>query len=286
MSVIKTLQNHEHMTELEKNIANYILAQDISNVSSRMLASKLYTSPSKIIRFFQKIGFKGYTDFKEQYINEIMNKNYEIDYNYPFTPNDKTTQLANRLSQLYHQHLHETLQAIDHDSLNKALKLMLSAKEIVIISSGTQASLAKSFQEKMLKIGANVTIESQLDLAYYRICYAKNTLYIIISYSGQTPQTLKLANKIKERHLPIIALTTKGIHPLYQLANVCLYLSTHESLIQNVGNFGTNISTLFLLDLLYAQYFNQDYHNNISKRFDSSSSFQTMRKATHPSIKD
>ena len=286
MSIIKILQNQKNMTELDKNIANYILQQDISNISSRVLASTLYTSPSKIIRFCQKIGFKGYVDFKEHYLNELMNNTYEIDYNYPFTPNDKTKQLANRLNQLYQQHLNETLQTIDHDSLNKALQLMLKAQEIVIISSGTQADLAKSFQEKMIKIGANVIIESQLDLAYYRVCHAKNTLYIIISYSGQTPGTMKIANKIKERNLPIIALTTKGIHPLSQLSDVCLYLSTHESLIQNIGNFGTNISTLYLLDLLYAQYFNQDFNNNISKRVKTSSSYQTQRKAVHPSIKD
>lgn len=289
MSIKSTLLKQDDFTKLEKQIANYFLSEQayITHMTTRSIANALYTTPSKIVRFCQKMGFDGFSDFKSSYMNELQNESVYLDYNFPFHANDKTTQLSSKIGTLYHQHIDEVIHMIDHDSLNQALHLLRNAKSINIISSGVQSNIAKAFQDHMLKIGANVIIEDQFDLAYYRVCNAEpSTVYIVISYSGETPNTLKIVHKINQQKLPIIALTTKGNNTLSSLADVCLYLSTHETLIQNLGHFGTNISTLLILDILYAQYFNQNFQDNLQKRITITSSFQTKRKSNNPLLKD
>jgi len=289
MTIQSILQKQDTFTNLEKQIADYFLNQNfnIQQMTTRQIANELYTTPSKVVRFTQKIGFSGYAEFKKAYLEEIASINQKIDYNFPFDKNDKTLYLGNKMASLYKEHIDQTLSLLTHDTLNLALNLFIRAKEIIIVSSGAQSELSRAFQERMIKIGTNVMVEKEMDLAYYHASHAeKSSLYIIISYSGQTPATLKVANKVHQRQIPMIAITTKGENALSKLATVTLYLSTHETLIENLGHFGTNISTLFLLDMLYSQYFNSNYQENLKKRIDVTSSFQTQRKTNNPVLKD
>jgi len=281
------IKKQTHLTPLEEQIATYFLNVESDLKSTRNVAKNLYTTPSTIVRFCQKLGFKGFNDFKDALINERnLPASSRINYNYPFDSNDKTTHLSHKIGELYHHHIKDTLIDLRHDDLSKALNMISAAQQIIIISSGIQANLASNFQDKMLKIGKDVVIEYSLDHAYFRACHQDHTtLFIIISYSGQTPVTLKVANKIHERHLPLLSITSQSDNELSQLSHLSLFVSTKETLIDNLGHFGMNISLLLLLDILYALYFNQNYESHLENRIEVTKGFQTERKSDHPLLK-
>ena len=58
------LKKQEHMTPVEKKIAAYFIdhGDDIQGQSAHTIAKELYTHPSMITRFCQKMGFQGYSD--------------------------------------------------------------------------------------------------------------------------------------------------------------------------------------------------------------------------------
>ncbi len=91
----------------------------------------------------------------------------------------------------------------------------------------------------MVKIGKNVIIDNRLDMMFYQACYAKqDSVFLFISYSGETETLIRIAHKLKERKLQSIALTSYGGNSLSKLATVTAYhLSTHESLVHNIGNY-------------------------------------------------
>ena len=83
----------------EKTIINFILEkqEQIKDYSTKMIGDETYTAPSTIIRIAHKLGFQGWSDFKEAFLDEViyLNNNFqEIDPNFPFTNQDTMMQIA------------------------------------------------------------------------------------------------------------------------------------------------------------------------------------------------
>lgn len=292
MLIKDILTDTKNFSYIEDLIAQYILKQqnNLNNLSARFIAKEINTAPSTITRFCQKIGYQGFNEFKQAYLNEVdyLSSHFEeINPNYPFEYNDKNITVANKMGQLYHEIINDTLSLISHDSLQASISLIKNAKNIYISSSGVQSDLAKTFKDKMLKIGKNVIIESKQDEAFYRASFCDSeSVFIIISYSGETQVILRVAKKVKERKIPLIAITSYGGNSLSNEANHTLVVSSREKLIQNLGSFSMNLSTLFLLDVLYMNVFNDNFKTNYNKKIQTSKGFEKNRTSSNPLLKD
>lgn len=285
------LHEQESMTFTEKKIADYFLqVQDkIKAQSAHQIASQLYVHPSMITRFCQKLGFQGYNDFQNQYIEEIQYRQTHfqtIDPNYPFAFQDKNVVIANKIGQLYHEIINDTLALISHDQLQKIVNAVLQAKTIYIYSAGVQADLAQTFKDKMIKIGKNVVVEKRMNELFYRASFCQqNCLFVIISYSGEVEAELRGIRKLTERHIPFLAITTYGENSLSKAADFVFWVSTRERMIQNLGDFAFNLSTLLILDILYVNVFNSDYNDHYQKKVSASQEFELFRKSDNALIK-
>lgn len=292
MKIHTLLQEKKNFTPHEIIIADYLLShpKNLNQESTRQIAKKLYISPSTIVRLCQKLDYAGYDEFKQEFLKEyeyqLKNPN-TIDPNYPFDHQDPQMTITYKIGQLYHDITDDVLSLCHHDRLQKAIQMLLKANHIYLFSAGVQNDIACTFKDKMLKIGFNVVIETQCDQAYYRASYCdQNDVFIIISYSGETQITTKITKKLAQRHIPIIAITSYGQNILSHLASCVLYVSTRETLHQNIGNFSMNLSTLLLLDILYANIFNQHYQTHLEERNKIAKEFETVRFSNNPLIKE
>lgn len=292
MLISDRLHEKTNFTNVEINIAEYLLEnQDhIKNQSAHYIANQLYTSPSMITRFCQKIGYQGFNDFKEAYLQEIayLKSHFDtIDPNYPFKYNDKNIVVANKIGSLYHEIIDDTLVLLDHDSLQNAINALKQSQVIYLYSAGVQADLAKTFKDKMLKIGKNVVVETRMNEIFYRALFAdKNDLFIIISYSGEVESLLRGVEKLKERNIPIIAITSYGKNSLSKLASHILYVASKEKLVNNLGSFSMNLATLLLLDILYVNIFNDDFKSHQQQKLTATKGFDLYRKSDNSLIED
>lgn len=285
------LKEKKNMTSGEERIADYFLDKKtlLHKQSSRSIASQLFINPSMITRFCQKLGFHGYTDFLEQYLKEIEYTEshfQDLDPNHPFDDQDKNTVIASKIGQLYHEIVDDTLKLISHDDLQNAINCINKSNIIYVYSAGVQGDVAQTFKDKMLKIGKNVVLETKMNELYYRASYCSlNCSFIILSYSGEIESELRGVKKLKERHIPLLAITSYGDNTLSQYADYVLNVSTRERLKDNLGNFAMNISTMLILDILYVSIFNTDYLKHVERRRSSSQGFDLFRTSKNPNIK-
>ena len=292
MLIEEILKSKKGFSPLEVTLADYFLEHslDIEKQSARFIAKKLYTVPSTIVRFTQKIGYQGYNEFREAYLKEqaYLSSHFEhIDPNFPFDDQDKNIVIANKMGTLYHEIIEDVLTLLDHDQLQAAITLLKNADFIYVFSLGVQLDIAQTFKDKILKIGKNVMTEEKADEMFYRSKYCnEKSVFLLISYSGETETLLRIAKQLKIRHIPLLAITTYGENSLFQYADPILYVSSREKLIENLGSFSMNLSVLFLLDILYANLFNEDRQNHYDKRVDASKSFEQYRTTYNSLLKD
>ena len=290
MLIVEKLHLKESLSDTEECIVDFLLKQgrDIRKYSTRGLAEATYTSPSTIIRLCKKLGFKGYEEFKEQYLKEIQYLDQQagqINVNFPFSKDDNMMKTATKISLLYEETIQDTMSLLQYDSLKKAIALFKCNQNIYIFSAGTAINQAESFREKMLKIGKHVSISNNLNYQLYEAgCLAKGDVAIIISYSGETDKTVQVARECHKRSVPVIAITSFGDNTLSQYATCKLIISTKENMFRNLGDFSTHVSINLILDLLYSCWFLQDYDKNYQRKLEKARTLEKLRKSNNSII--
>ncbi|TDW16522.1 RpiR family transcriptional regulator [Breznakia blatticola] len=290
MLIVEKLKLKNNMSMSEETVADFLmsLAKDVEKYSTRNIAEVTYTSPATVIRLCKKLGFKGFDDFKIQYLKEIdyLDQQYgKIDVNFPFSKNDSIMKMTNKMVSLYEETIRDTFSLMKHDVIKNASNLMKHSNAIHIFSSGTTLNQAECFKEKMLKIGKQVIISNNLNYQLYEAnCIQQGDIAIIISYSGETKNIVNIAKSCKQRGIPIIAITSFGENTLSQISFCKLIISTKESLFKNIGDFSIHLSVNLILDVLYSSYFLLDYDTNYQSKLASARLLENLRSSSNPII--
>lgn len=270
-------------TESEEEIVRYFLEQKdgIAKKSTREISKLLYCSPSSIVRLCQKIGYSGFEEFKQHYIEELkyLNTHFiEVDPNSPFHENDNIQSIAHKMTKLYHEIIDDTLSLMSHDQLRKALNILKRSHNIYIVTTSSHTNISHTFKDKMSRIGKHVSVFQNMDEAYYETCYLNpgEVCFILISYTGETRQCIKMAKKLNERKIEFITITSYGTNTLSSLSQNILYVSTREKIRDNLGAYSMSLSTLYLLDIIYSLYFSLDYHENREKRIEIAKEYELL----------
>ena len=261
-------------THAEVEIAHYILnhGEDVLNLSIKELAKRTYTSPATIVRLCRKLGLEGYNDFKIKYSAELqytLTKTKRIDVNFPFGPEDNYPQIAYKLGTMSREVIEDTIKLIDFDELRQAIELMNQHESIDIYGNGNSMLEALSFQHKMTRIGRNVNIRTlegeQIFLAYNS---TPDHLAMILSYSGETAEIIRIAQTLKEKGTKMIVITSLGDNQLSHYGDVILRVGSREKIFTKIAPFASNLSMDYILNLIFSCIFQRDYNRNLEKKIN------------------
>lgn len=290
MLIKDQLREKNNMSNNEKNVANYLLKADenIEKDTVRTVAEKTYTSPSTIIRLCHKLGFTGFSDFKNKFLNEVKYFNLQfqnVDVNFPFKREDTAREVMSKITDLYIETIKDTEKVVDMRTLLRCRKICSESKEIHIFSYGTYLNQAYSFKEKMMKIGKKVAISSNLNYQLYEAeIMQSGDVAIIISYSGETNNSLFVAKQCRKNNIPTIAITSIGENDLTKICDETLYISTKESLYQNIGDYSIHLSVSYVLDILYSLIFQSDFEHFYKNKLNLAMSLEKDRKSSNSII--
>lgn len=284
MSIMTQLEFALDFTHAEVEIAHYILnhGEDVLNLSIKELAERTYTSPATIVRLCRKLGLEGYNDFKIKYSAELqytLTKTKRIDVNFPFGPEDNYPQIAYKLGTMSREVIEDTIKLIDFDDLRKAIELMNQYESIDIYGNGNSMLEALSFQHKMTRIGRNINIRTlegeQIFLAYNS---SSSHLAMILSYSGETAEIIRIAQTLKEKGTKMIVITSLGDNQLSHYGDVILRVGSREKIFTKIAPFASNLSMEYILNLIFSCIFQRDYNRNLEKKVN----YDKTKDARHP----
>ena len=272
----------------EKTIIDFILEkqEQIKDYSTKMIGDETYTAPSTIIRIAHKLGFQGWSDFKEAFLDEVIYLNnhfQEIDPNFPFTNQDTMMQIAHKITQLHIESAKDTASLIQHDTLQKALRIMAKADVIKVFAVANLNFIGEEFVFKLNRIHKRAYIEPVQDNQFQdAIMTTSNECAICLSYSGETPTLLKTAQYLKENNVPIIAITSLGKNRLSDLADVSLNISTREKSFSKIAGF----TSLESMNIVFSCLFSLNYQANLDYKIEVARRVETNRKIDNEIIEE
>ena len=289
MLLINKIEN-ANLTKIEEDIAQYIILhkENLENLSTRAIAKATYTSSSAVVRLAHKLGFEGYNDLKKQYIKEqeYLNSHFEnIDANIPFTQENNLMSVANSIKEIMIESANDTLTLINNDLLNKVIKILDKSKHIYVFGFGSYVEIAKIFQMKMSRIKKYVIVQSFVGEENYQAnMLNEEDCAIIISYSGEN--LINIASLLKEKNIPIIAITSIGENTLSTYSTCTLHMSTREKLFSKIANYTAEHSVSLILDILYSCYFRLNYKENLDNKIKYSKKVEVNRISSNEIIKE
>lgn len=269
MLISNKLESIDTLSKSEELLANYILSQkeNIENLSTKDLANATFTSPSTVVRLSQKLGFSGWNELKEKYIDEIkyLNKSVSnVDPDFPFEAHDTFMNIASKVGRLSINSIEDTLSLIKNDQLKMATQLLCKSQIINVYGVSNSLLMAYDFKHKMLRINKHVEI---MNLPGEQFIVASNSTpancAILISYSGESKEVIKIAEILKARNTQMIVLTSIGENSLTTFADCIFHISTREKLYSKIATYSSNNSIHLILDILYSCVFKMNYDYNL-----------------------
>ncbi|GHH97764.1 MurR/RpiR family transcriptional regulator [Neobacillus kokaensis] len=252
-------------TNTEKKVADYILEnmQDVIYMSITDLADACHIGESSVFRFCKTMDLKGYQEFKIALAHSISKEEETPQLSGEITMQDSIGELSAKILANTVSALTETLNLINEQDISKAIDSMIKAERIHFFGVGASLMTAMEGKNKFMRITnkSECAIDSHLQIMSAALMTEKDVA-VLISYSGSTKDTIEVAKILNERGVKIISITRFAKSPLTNYSDITLLCGANEGPLQG-GSLSAKIAQLYLLDLLYAEYFKRTYKESV-----------------------
>ena len=235
--LVKIRSERDQMSAVERRIADFILenAQLLRDYSSQQLANALGISQSSVVKFTQKLGFKGYPDLK-----------YSVGEAIARADNGDTPQLAaasvgeaggSSAGNLWRRtsEAEEATRLINPPAtlhaVADAIEQAGRSGKVFIIGLGEDDIYARNFALRLSLLGILTVhnFDTARMTANISVAGAGDVLRVF-SEHGNHPALGKIARFFREPRGQVITVTRHTANPLRTLADLALVVSAHDEL--------------------------------------------------------
>lgn len=249
---IKAVQNS--LSASEAKLAAFTLESPsaLRDLSSQQLASAVGVSQSSVVKFAQKLGYRGYPAFKLSVIDALNKKAHQsARLHGEITLEDDFNAMADKLLAGKINVLSETRNLNEKAAFAQAVRKLLDAQRILIAGIGGSALVAKDLSYKLQKLGlhAIADADSHIQLAN-AATFNVGDVVVAISESGSTHEIARVVKEARRHGSSVISITRYGKTPITQLADVSLY-SVAESEPTRLSSIHARTAQNLVVDLLF-----------------------------------
>lgn len=189
--------HHKEFTETEKKIARAITNEprDVVKDNITTVASKMKVSKSALLRFCQKIGYEGFSEFKYE-LTRFMNADESND--------EQSNDLVNWIQ----KSLDDMNSKLLLSSVQDVAEAIVNAKKIRIFGINETGLAAKQLYYRLLSLGIDSAAITELEtMHFYSNLNFTNDLYIFFSLSATTEAVVDAMIKSSDRKKKTVLIT-------------------------------------------------------------------------------
>ena len=260
--LVKIRGTYNQFTKAEKKVADFITEnpEKVLFMSISELAEACRVGDTSVFRFCKTMKCKGYQEFKMCLsLSLTPGKTGLGQMEGNVRREESFSQTADKVLRANIKALEETRSLLREDVFQRVIEIFHEAPRICFFGVGTSMSTAMKAAEKFLKIEPKVyAVEDSHVQAMMASTMKEGETAVIFSYSGATKDTIHAARLAKDAGAVIICVTRFVKSPLTAHADLVLLCGANESPLQ-AGSSSAEISQLFLIDLLYTEYYRRYY---------------------------
>ena len=223
--------------------------KEIIHMSVADAAEACGVSEAAIVRYAQKLGYKGYQAMKISIAQDVIEPGQQI-YG-QLSKGDTIPTIVDKIFDSNIQSLRDTSDVLSRENIDEAVNLILGCRRLLFFGGGGSGCVAMDGQHKFLKIGymAMAFTDSNLQAMAASVLTSRDVL-VAVSHSGASKDILMAMDIAKQSGAKTIAITNYGKSPIVEKADVVLYTSSNETAF-NSDALSSRIAELTIIDMLY-----------------------------------
>lgn len=232
------IQNH--YSELPKNlkiVANYFIENfdKIPFLSVQHISEATSLSVASVVRFTQRIGFKGFLEMRDEIANELQE---HIKSKAIFSLVDDSKIKEDTVTSVANQdikNINDTLNHLDRESFQKSIKHIIDAERVYTMGLGVSYLLAEilSYQLNQVAVNSKNFTHNYTSFMEQVLFLNKNDVIIAFSFPPYSKETIETVKFAKEKKCKVISITNKETAPIIQFSDAHLTVKSENMLFTN-----------------------------------------------------
>ena len=268
-------KHYDQLGYAERKIANYVLehTEDIIELSVSQLSAACGCGDATVVRFARRLGYSGYQSMKigiAGRMGSVSTISEEI------TREDSCFEIYKKCSLEIISSLEETQSVLDPDSLEKAAKMIMKAKRIVIFGLGNSASIAIDAAHKLLRLGKDAQACNDNHLqAIIASHLDHDSVAIGISHSGSSKDIIEALELSKIGGAGTVSITNYAKSPIVKVSDVALFTKSRETK-RSLLALSSRMAQLAIIDAIYNYIIINSEKSIISAIYNTEASLQQL----------
>ena len=214
------------------------------------VAAAAAVSEATVMRFCRILGFKGFQDFKIALAREMVIPSAR--YHEVVSGGEDDAAVVRSVFQTNESALQDTLEILEIEAMQEAARLLLAAREIIVIGvSGSGPAVAYT-SNRLLLLGLKAC--SYVD--FYLMLMAASLLspedvVLAISNLGTTREILETVGIAREKEAKVICITNNSLSPLARASSPALITASREMTMPEEA-VASLVCQISVLDALFA----------------------------------
>lgn len=258
-ALLRLKECRDSMSATERSVADYLLGHqgEAMGLSIHQLAEKTFTSPSTVIRMCQRIGFRGYKEFRQAVTCEVAVRRLDQGpAGREITCSDSLADIVDKITYQNIMTLEDGKRLIDTGTLRACVQLMRDARTVLLFGLGASLYAARDLNLRLLRLNKPCVVN---DDWHAQLLQAQNAsrddLAIVLSCPGEAAEMVACMKTLREKHAPIISITRRVDSEVSEMSDYRLYTIGCEPAGRGRA-MGADISQLNVIDILFTAYAN------------------------------
>jgi len=250
-AIILLRNRFESLKGVQRSLAEIILSDlnSFIKMDIKDLANKANIAQSSVVRFFQLLGFKEYSDFKINIAKNMEQQN--VLEKHSVHKKDSIKDIMRKTAYISIKAINDSVDAIDIDSLSQAVGWLHKARRIDFYGMGSSSMLVHDCYYRIMRIGypcffatdPHIMRTSANFLDKYSVAFA-------ISYTGRSKDPLRALEIAKQRGAKTICLTGFKNSPISKIADCSILCISNET--KTLGeSYSNTVAQKVMLDGIY-----------------------------------
>ncbi|HHQ6555138.1 TPA: MurR/RpiR family transcriptional regulator [Serratia fonticola] len=254
-TLLRIRQIYPTLAQNDRKLAGFLLdnAEQARHLSSQKLAQLAGVSQSSVVKFAQKLGYKGFPALKLA-LGEVLAQPQVapvVTVHNHILSSDPLKTVGEKLLLEKQAALRATLDINSEQRLLTALEMLRAARRVILVGIGASGLVAKDLSFKLLKIGVMAVAEADMYVQLATIkALSREDLLLAISFSGERREINLAAEEARIAGAKVLALTSFSPNGLQQRADHCLYTIAQEPNIRSAA-ISSSTAQFALTDLLF-----------------------------------
>jgi len=235
----------QHLTPNEKTIADTItkMGMEVLTYTEDELAKSLQISNATVSRFWRKIGFKNFKDYKNTYkekmdispANKLGNMMEQV----------SSSTIHAQMMSMSVKHLEITLAQYRAEDFQQAVQSIVKAKTIYIYSPGPSEGLGNLLNYRLSRFGFNIKVLPKSGHEIYEslLHFSTDDVIVMFGFVKLHPESRVLLEHAKKLGMKSIVITDSIVSDFNMLADTILFASRGE-----LWEFHSMIAPTFMIE--------------------------------------